>query len=165
MGSEMCIRDRPLTSPRTNLLPKTATFSSAAPSAAAVARDTKLQTILHKPAASQQKRNSTTKTNKPRPIPTAKPAAIPGGTEWLDTYKPLEPLTLNSRTPPVLYDIHFGFPFRVMQTDQVRLEPLVVSAVVKALSHRPQHLRAHEDCQAIGRCDNLTRDQGERARR
>jgi hypothetical protein len=144
----MTLLTKHLTSPRTHLLPKQATSTSTPEPS----RETKIQQILHKPAASQQKRNSV-QIAKTRPKSgtagsTGASAAVEdfnaiadafkvaAGAQWLNTYRPLEPLTLNSRTPTVLYDIHFGFPFRVMQTEHVRLEPLVVS-------HQPVPLDVH----------------------
>lgn len=43
---------------------------------------------------------------------------------WMPTPAPA---TLHSKTPMSAYDINTKLPFRILETDQVRLEPLIVS--------------------------------------
>ena len=57
----------------------------------------------------------------------ARAKAIP---KVLNLYEPdPAPETFNASKPPHLYDINSAMPFRILETDHVRLEPFVVSSL------------------------------------
>ena len=54
----------------------------------------------------------------------------PDKVEFLNLWQPTPvPATLHRMTPMALYDINTKLPFQVLETDEIRLEPLVVSLV------------------------------------
>ena len=54
---------------------------------------------------------------------------VPTMVEIMNLWTPSPtPATYHRKTPMASYDINTKLPFRVLQTDQIRLEPLVVSA-------------------------------------
>ena len=54
---------------------------------------------------------------------------VPTKVEIMNLWTPSPaPATYHRQTPMASYDINAKLPFRVLQTDQIRLEPLVVSA-------------------------------------
>ncbi|WVW81731.1 hypothetical protein I302_103727 [Kwoniella bestiolae CBS 10118] len=64
--------------------------------------------------------------------------------EILNLYQPETiPQTLHANTPPKLYDINFVFPFHILETDHVRLEPFVPSKHLSGFLKLPAESWTH----------------------